>query len=43
MVFWEKEESGGSDVELRVQDLMLRSNVVDRGSQQYVTILWNTH
>ena len=34
MVFWKKEESGRSDVELRVQELVQRSNVVDGGSQQ---------
>ena len=48
MVFWKKEEFGGSDVELRVQELVQRSNVVDGGSQQrhhyklYITILQDT-
>ena len=49
MVFWKKEESGRSDVELQVQELVqTRSNVVDGGSQQrhhyklYITILRDT-
>ena len=48
MVFWKKEESGGRDVELRVQELVQRSNMVDGGSQLchhyklYITILRDT-
>ena len=49
MVFWKKEESGGSDVKLRAQELVhTRSNTVDGGSQLhhhyklYITILWDT-
>ena len=49
MVFWKREESGGSDVKLRVQELVqTRSNVVDGGSQLrryyklYITILRDT-
>ena len=48
MVFWNKEEFGGSDVELRVQELVQRSNVVDEGSQLrhhyklYITVLRDT-
>ena len=48
MVFWKKEESGRSHVELRVQKLVQRSNVVDGDSQQrhhyklYITILRDT-
>ena len=33
MVFWKKKESGASNVELRVQELVQRLNVVDWGSQ----------
>ena len=48
MVFWKKEKSDESDVELRVQELVQRSNVVDGGSQLrhryklYITILQDT-
>ena len=48
MVFWKREEFGWSDVELRVQELVQRSNGVDGGSQLrhyyklYITILWDT-
>ena len=49
MVFWKKEDFGGRDVELRVQELVqTRSNVVDGGSQLrhhyklYITILLDT-
>ena len=49
MVFWMEEESGGSNVELRVQELVQTwPNVVDGGSQLrhhyklYITFLWDT-
>ena len=49
MVFWKKEEFGRSNIELRAQELVQRSNIVDGGSQLrhryklYTTILRAGH